>query len=88
MNEIEKYRQELDSIDKELIDVLANRIRVVLDVGEFKRKNNIKPLDMKRWERVVKTRVSWAKERGIDEAFIREILELIHKQSLKLESDL
>ncbi len=40
MNELDKYRKEIDSIDKELIGLFERRLAVVLKVAEYKKNNN------------------------------------------------
>ena len=40
MNELDKHREEIDSIDKELISLFEKRLDVVLKVAEYKKNNN------------------------------------------------
>lgn len=40
MDQLEQYRNQIDSIDNQVIDLLAERMRIVQQVGEFKKLHN------------------------------------------------
>lgn len=85
-NELDTLRQQIDSVDEQIINLLSDRMTVVNLVGEYKKKNNIPPLDPKRWQEVLDTRLKLAREKGLDIEMIRNIYENIHDQALKIES--
>ena len=80
-----KLREEIDSLDKELLTVLGRRMRVVEKIGRYKKIGNLKPLDKKRWEEVLKTRISMGKLIGFPPKFIRKLFALIHDKSLSIQ---
>ncbi|MBI3984634.1 MAG: chorismate mutase [Candidatus Levybacteria bacterium] len=84
---LKKLRKEIDEIDRELLSVVAKRASVVRKIGKLKRKNNIKPLDQKRWEEVLESRILIAKSLNLDKDFIKNLYTLIHKNSLTIESE-
>lgn len=84
---LDTYRKQIDDIDKQLITLLHERMVVVENVGEFKKINNIEPLDEARWLEVLMNRVSIAKEMGLSEELIKEIWEAIHKEALRIEKN-
>lgn len=45
---LEKYRQEIDQIDHEIIQLLDQRLELVKQVGAYKRQSNVAVLDQKR----------------------------------------
>jgi chorismate mutase len=47
-NKLEKLRTEINSLDKELVSVLAKRFAVTEKVGKYKAKNNLPAKDPKR----------------------------------------
>lgn len=85
MKNLKELRDEIDIIDRRLIEVLQHRMQVVQKVGELKKENGIAPLAPERWQQVLETRSQVAKELGIDENMVRDILEIIHKYALKIE---
>ena len=85
MELLDKYRKQIDKIDKKIIDYLAKRYQVVKKVGVFKKKNGLKPFDKKRWQKVLQTRISFAEEKGLPKELIKKIYQTIHKFSLEIE---
>jgi chorismate mutase len=87
MLNLDFYRDQIDKIDKKLIKLSAKRFRIVGKVGQLKKNLGLPPLDKKRWQQVLKTRMEWGKKQGIDPIFIKKIYQLIHKEGLKIEKN-
>ncbi|MBS9783802.1 chorismate mutase [Candidatus Gracilibacteria bacterium] len=85
MNDLEKYRSQIDTIDKNILALLAKRREVVLKVGEYKKQNNLEILQKNRWEEVLRTKKELAKKFDLDTNFVETIWNEIHKYSLKIE---
>ncbi len=82
---LDKYRKQIDDIDRQLIALLHERMVVVENVGVFKKINKIEPLDEARWQEVLSTRLEWAKKLQISEKLIKKIWEIIHTEALRIE---
>lgn len=80
---LENLRKQLDQIDTDLLNILATRMKVSKQIGDFKKLNNIPPLDQSRWNKVVQSRLQISKGLGLNEQGVKDILETIHKMSLK-----
>jgi len=80
------WRKQIDKIDEELINVLAKRINIVREIGKYKKENGIPPLDEKRWQEVLKSKLSKACLLNISEKFIKKLYEVIHDHSLEIEN--
>ena len=85
-NNLIKLRQEIDTLDAQIIKSLAQRMRVVQKVGEYKKKRGIPPLDKIRWQKVLESKLLLARELGLDQNMIKDIYERIHQAALELES--
>ena len=85
MQELEKFRKEIDEIDREILTQLAKRFEVVKKVWEYKKLHNMPPLQKKRWEEVLKSRRDFAKKLELWEDFIEKIWNEIHKYAIDLE---
>lgn len=83
--ELEVLRSQIFEVDRGIIELLAKRFTFVRKVGNIKKENNIPPLDKTQWNKVLETRKNVAKELSVNENLVEEILELIHKESLRLE---
>jgi len=54
VEDLKKLRDDIDSIDKELIALFQKRMETVLKVAEYKKKNNIPILNENREDEVIK----------------------------------
>lgn len=85
MNDLEIFRTELDEIDKNLINYLSMRFKLVEKIWKYKKKHNITPLQPDRWQQVLNSRKAYWKEKKIEKDFIEKIWNEIHKYSLDIE---
>ena len=80
---VENLRHHLDKLDTQLLNVLARRMQISKQIGNYKRANNIPPPDKSRWNKVVKSRLKIANELNLDQQGVKEMLKIIHTMSLK-----
>lgn len=85
MSELQKYRMQIDAIDVQIIELLAQRFEVVKKVWEYKKKNNLPPLQPERWREVLHARKEKGAELWIQGECIENIWNEIHKEALKIE---
>jgi chorismate mutase len=81
-------RKKIDALDKKLIEIIGERERVVKEIGIYKAKNNIAPLQAARFDQVLEKGVEAGKKEGLSEEFITELLNAIHKESLRIEDEI
>ena len=58
---LETYRKQIDEIDEQIIKLLASRLEIVKKVWEWKKENNMQPLQPSRWQQVLESRKQLAK---------------------------
>lgn len=84
--DLKNFREKIDKIDSEIIELFAKRFEIVKQVWECKKQNGIKnPLDEKRWQEVLEKVWKKAEQNWISKDFIKIIWEEIHKEALRLE---
>ena len=82
MEDIKALRSRIDKIDDELIKLFENRLDIAKRIGDIKRKNNIKVVDLKREEEVIRKNVSMVKNKDysdLAQCFFKNIIELSKK---------
>ncbi len=84
---LENWRKEIDVLDKQLLELLAKRIAVVTEIGKYKKAHNIPPLDEKRWQEVLASKITQAKLLHLSKDFIINIYTLIHTYALEIEAN-
>jgi chorismate mutase len=85
-NKLEQLREEIDFLDNELIDLLARRMAVSKKIGAFKKSNNVTILQIRRWKKILQTQTKHGKIVGFDNEFIRSLFNLIHDESIKVQT--
>ena len=79
------YRYQIDTLDKELIALFARRFEIVKQIWKIKKEDNIHPLEIDRWNKLLEDNIEIWKEYLVSEKFVKEVWERIHKESLMLE---
>jgi chorismate mutase len=87
LTQLEELRSLIDEIDTDIIKKLANRIELVERIGEYKKENNITILQLERWKEILQTRGDLAKSLGLSESFTKNLLDIIHNESIRLQTD-
>lgn len=82
-HKLEELRTEIDKLDGEMLQILARRMELIDEIGEYKSKNDITILQMKRWAGIIKDRMSIGIHMGLDSTFMKKLLNLIHKESIQ-----
>ena len=83
----EELRAQIDRIDQELIEILAQRMAAVEKIGEFKKQNNVTILQMERWMEIFETRPQWAQQLGLSGEFVKRLYEQIHLESIRKQTE-
>lgn len=81
-NKLADFREKIDVIDYQLIDMLEHRFRLVDEIGILKKDNNVTILQLERWKTIVESRIDYANEDNISREFLLKILQMIHKESI------
>ncbi len=88
INALEETRTKIDSIDYEILNLFKQRFNYVKDIGTYKKQNKVTIYQPDRWNEIIKTRIEMAKELGINEEYLRQHLELIHKESILIQTEI
>jgi chorismate mutase len=81
-------RDQIDHVDRELVDLLAQRMRIVDQIGRCKRENNVTALQVDRWRALLEDRIHRAAELGLTADYVRALYEVIHAESVRRQSEL
>ena len=87
MGNLEDYRREIDSIDRELIALFEKRMNVAIKVGEYKKERNLPIFDAKREEEVIEKNINLLSNREYSE-ITRDFFEKVMELSRSLQADL
>lgn len=82
--EIPELRVSIDRIDRQLVELIAERLRLVMQVGEVKRRSGLNAYDPNR-ERDLLERVGRAAPKPLEPDMAQRIFERIIEESRNLE---
>ncbi len=86
-NSLEKLRVEIDKIDHQIIHLLAERLKYVEAVVEFKN-DEAGVIAASRKDHVIRQRGEWAEENGLDPVTIKQIYSVLIDRNIQHELDL
>ena len=84
----EELRQKMDVADREIIEALARRMGLVEELAEYKKANNVKILQLDRWQEIFTSRPDWAARAGVNQKFVAELYKLIHIESIRKQTEI
>lgn len=88
LSKLRELRERIDGIDAELIEVLSRRLRVVEEIGAFKKEKNVAVFQLDRWFEILETRKDWGEEKELYRELVEELFKLIHKHSIRTQTDM
>ncbi|SDG30977.1 chorismate mutase [Pedobacter terrae] len=88
MNPLESNRKKIDSLDQQLIELLGQRELIVKEIGIYKAKNHIPPLQAARFQQVLDRNIAAGKKHDLSPDFVTEVFNAIHKESLRKEEEI
>ena len=80
------WRSEIDDIDEELLHLLARRMEVSAQIGEYKKRNNVAVVQMDRWKKILEDHIATGNDMGLSPQLINEVFEAIHQASIERQS--
>lgn len=86
--QLEYLREKIDKIDYEILELLSERMKIVQEIGKYKKENNVTIFQNRRWEEVITNRLKIASQKDLSEEFILEIFESIHQESIKKQDSI
>ena len=85
---IKLLRQQIDKIDNDLMELLAKRMRVCREIGQYKKEHNIQVLQTGRYNEILDKRGVQGSLLGMSDQFAKQIFEHIHEESVRQQLEI
>jgi chorismate mutase len=85
---LETLREQIDSLDIQLLELLSQRMEIVKKIGHYKLENNVAIMQLRRWEQMIQTRVETGNALGLEEQYVKDLLRLVHKESIRKQAEI
>ena len=83
---LSSYRETINNIDTQLIKFFSERMKISKEIGELKGEHNMQALQYDRWKELLSKNIELGKTYNLDEEFISKIWNIIHEESIKIQS--
>jgi len=76
-------RSEIDETDQNILENMAQRMAVSVQIGELKKEHNVAVYQPERWKCIRENAVKQGEKLGLSEEFIDKLLKAIHQESIQ-----
>ena len=84
---LEELRATIDGLDRDILDLLLERLSVTRSIGEYKKEHNITILQHQRWNEILNDREAHVQGKPISMRFLHKFLEAIHEESIQQQTE-
>ena len=81
--ELQQQRRNIDEIDRQILELLAQRQKASQAIALIKKRANMTVFQPNRWNDLLNDHLRQAESLGLDPAYIKEIFEKIHTESVR-----
>lgn len=85
ISELDKFRQKVDLVDGQIIELLADRFQMIKQIGEYKHEHNLAVYQPNRWQDVMESRIKSGTNKNMTEKFMKSFLFALHEESVKMQ---
>lgn len=86
-SKLDELRCIIQKLDNELLELLAKRMAVSTQIGEYKRDNNVTILQVAHWKKLIAESLSSAESLGLPNEFVKGLYQIIHDESIRRQTD-
>lgn len=81
-------RKQIDELDNQLMELLAKRMRVCREIGQYKKEHNMTVLQTGRYNEILEKRGAQGSLCGMDSKFIKDVFEAVHEESVRQQIEI
>lgn len=83
-----KHRTLISDLDFQLIELLAQRMKIAENIGTLKKQNNIAIFQPDRWKVINEYATQKAFDTGMSQEFIEKVFKAIHEESIDVQNNI
>jgi len=85
---LEKLRQQINNLDDEMLQILAQRMKIADQIGQYKKDNNITILQPGRWQEIIEKTATRGDKLGLSKDFLNKYLDAVHLESINHQKNI
>lgn len=82
-SELVQFRQDLDLLDEEMLNLLQRRMNIAQDIGNLKNEYGMTILQTERVQETLKKWIELGGKKGLSKVFIQNFFEAVHMESIE-----
>ncbi len=87
-DQLSVLRQQIDLLDDDILEKLGKRMEIAIQIGEYKKANNVTVLQVNRWQEILSKRIEQGKGMNLRDVFVKKLLEIIHEESIRSQTNI
>ncbi len=85
---IQQLRKQIDTLDNQLMELLAKRMEVCREIGRYKKEHNMTVLQTGRYNEILEKRGVQGSLTGMSPEFVAKVFENIHEESVRQQIEI
>lgn len=85
---LNRLRNEIDEADQNIIETIAQRMNVSVQIGELKKEHNVAVFQPERWKAIRENAVKQGERLNLSEEFIDKLIKAIHQESIQHQNQI
>lgn len=85
---IEELREKIDTLDNSIMEALTHRMKIIEEIGHYKKQNNITILQPDRWENILSRVTEEARKNNLPVELVERVFKAIHQASIDRQTDI
>ena len=87
LDKLDLYRQQINQLDDELLELLAERMNIAREIGKIKKQKSVAVLQTNRWKEITEKAGKKGQKLGLSNKFIDRIFKAIHQESIDKQKE-
>jgi chorismate mutase len=83
---INRHREGIQAIDRQILELLGNRMRLAEKIGILKKGAGLPITDKQREDKLREAYIAYARKHGLPSEFVESLLEVILKESKRIQN--
>lgn len=84
-NQLALCRERINRIDKELLQLIAQRMEIIKEIGQYKKEHKMTILQSHRWSEIVNKLTQQAEALNLNTDFVLKLFDCLHIESIQLQ---
>ncbi len=86
VSKMEELRTMIDAIDDKALDLVARRMNLVQEIGNYKKDNKVTIFQVERWRKVLERSTAKGHDLGLSQEFIKSLFDAVHHESIRQQN--